>query len=247
MQLKKNYMKDIFIIIFLLLTINLVAQDSCYYRYNELIKKAENNQKQGDTKKALDNYDNAFKFINFAPWGYSAAFSAAISDSNFYKANEYLKLGVTKGLNLSYLSSSEIIAFNKSKYASEFWRHKDSLLNVFYNSIDTIYINSINEIFKLDQSTRGYDRIEEEINDSICFDRIIALTESKGFATLKKTGLANNTVTVILFHNGNNGYPYSNQWKKIIPFIKKEIYDGTLDPNFLKDLEISFRKFNIIK
>lgn len=230
-----------------MLSINLVAQDSSYYRYNDLIEKAESNQKQGDFKKALNNYDNAFKFINFSPWGYSDAFSAAISDSNFYKANEYLNLGVEKGLNLSYLSSSEIRAFNKSKFANEFWRRKDSLLNIFNSSIDSSYCNSIKEIFKIDQSIRGNGRIEEEINDSICFDRIIVLTEAKGFATIKKTSLASNTVAVILFHNGNNGYPYSNQWKKIIPFIKKEIFNGTLDPNYLMNLEISYRKFNIIK
>ena len=244
---KTNYLKDIFIFILFLLSINLVAQDSSYYNYNELIKKAENNQKEGNLKKALDNYDNAFKYINFDPEGYSAAFSVAISDSNLYKANEYLTLGVTKGLNVYYLNSSEISLFNKSKYANEFWRQKDSLLDVFDSSIDTSYCNSIQEIFKLDQTNRNR-KIEEEINDSICVDRIITLTEAKGFATIKRTGfLASNTVAIILFHNGNNGYPYSNNWKKIIAFIKQEIYNGTLNPNYLINLEKLLRKFNIIK
>ena len=67
-----------------------------------------------------------------------------------------------------------------------------------------------------------------------------------GFPTYKKTGFDGLNITMlILMHNTKRApYPDSNQWRKIIPYIKQEIYNGMLDPNYFKDIETSIERIN---
>ena len=103
-------------------------------------------------------------------------------------------------------------------------------------------------MFKLDQSKRGGKwRVQEEINDSLNFEKLIQLSMERGFPTFREVGMGCNTVQLILAHNGNNGYPTSRQWKIILPIINNEIYNGTLDPNYLNDVEKILVKWHVLK
>ncbi|MEI6823126.1 MAG: hypothetical protein WCL51_14440 [Bacteroidota bacterium] len=219
----------------LFLFTNTEGQDSTYYKYKAFIKKAEENGASKKTKIALSYYDSAFNIIDYIPYTYYDAFSLAISDSNYFRAKEYLVKGALKGLDLSAWNSPEIGLFNNSKFAKEYWIIKDSLLRIHFKSIDIEYYNALEDLKKLDQSKRG-NNSEADINDSLNFDKLIILSKNKGFPTYKTTGYGHNNAWLILWHNKNK-YPVSLQWQQIIPLINNEILKGTIDPDFFKKIE----------
>ncbi len=230
-------MKKIIIILFVFANIFTNGQDSTYYKYNNFITKAEQNDTSGQYADAIANYDFAFNLINCIPYHYYDAFSVAIADSNFLKAKEYLIMGTLKGLDIAQWNSQEIDIFNKTCYAKEFYQFKDSLLKEHFKTIDIDYFNSLQELMKRDQKVRSCGNQQMLINDSLNFEQLIILSTQKGFPTFQKTGYGYNIAFLILFHNSyNNGnnYPNSIQWQRIIPFINKEIKNGTIDPNFYK-------------
>ena len=230
----------IFILFNSLLFLNLKGQDSTYYKYKAFIKIAEENVASKKTKIALSYYDSAFIVIDYIPYSYYDAFSLAISDSNYFRAKEYLVKGALKGLDLSAWYSPEKDLFNKSKFAKEYWSIKDSLLKIYFKSIDIEYYNTLVDLKRIDQTKRD-DGAVMLLNDSLNFDKLILLSTSKGFPTFKNTGYGHNIAWLLLWHHRGSSYPDSPQWQQIIPLINTEILKGTVDPEFFKPFE-DFKK-----
>ncbi|MFH0893351.1 MAG: hypothetical protein V2A54_02855 [Bacteroidota bacterium] len=239
-------MKFLTTIVFTLLLNSLSAQDSTYYRYNSFIKKATDYAKQDERKKALNCYDSAFMLIDFVFYDYYETFEIAIDDSDFPRANDYAINGTLKGLKLSHYNSPELTFYERSKYGIEFRRMKDSLSTVYLKSIDQSNYEAIEELNQLDMSRGAFESGQMKMDDSLIFDKLIALSYKKGFPTFQKTGIGCNTAQKILWHSFHD-YPASDQWKRILPLINIEIFKGTLDPNYLKELEEMWERRNIKK
>ncbi|NVO02779.1 MAG: hypothetical protein HXX09_08720 [Bacteroidetes bacterium] len=237
-------MKYNFIFFLIFCWINLSAQDSTYYKYDKLIKKANIQNESGEFEKAIEIYDEAFKLIDFIPYHYYDAFALSIADSNYLKANEYLIKGTLKGFDLTSWNSPEIELYNKSKFGSEYWKIRDSLLEIHFKSIDIEYYNTLKEMKKIDQSNIRRKGNKEMVNiDSLNFEKLILLSSMKGFPTFQKTGYGCNIAKLILWHN-NKVYPSSNQWKRIIPLMNKEIFNGRFEPNFFHEFENKLKEMN---
>jgi hypothetical protein len=54
---------------------------------------------------------------------------------------------------------------------------------------------------KLDQSIRQEGNKQMAFNDSVNFDKLISLSNEKGFPTFQKTGYGCNIALLILLHN----------------------------------------------
>lgn len=236
-------MKKLHLFILLLLPCCIYAQDSTYFKYNILIHNAEELYNQKNYKQSLIFYDRAFSIIDFVPSQYFNAFTVAISDSNYSKANEYLLKGALKGFDYSKWNSPETELFNKTEYARHYGTVKDSLLTLHNKSIDLKYFDTLKKMEILDQSVRFWESKQMMINDSINFDKLIDLSKVYGFPTYKKTGYGHHVATLILFHNADK-YPNSNQWQQIIPYINQAIFEGTMDPNFYNDFEIVNKRWH---
>lgn len=238
-------MKQFILFILCSFSINGYAQYSTYCKYNKLIDRAKQYSNQGEYQQSLALYDQAFLLMDFVRNDYIEAFETAIFNSNYSKANNYLRKGALFGLDLSKWSFPAADKFNQSDFAKSYWKDKDSLLQIQFKYIDIEYYETLKKMEVLDQSVRSYGSKQMDINDSINFDQLIDLSIKKGFPTYKKTGFEGlNIAMLILMHNAKRApYPDSNQWRKIIPYIKQEIDDGMLDPNFFKDIETCIERF----
>ena len=111
-----NSFKQAVLLLFFFISTNLYSQDSTYYKFNLIIKNAEYKSEIGEKAKSLVAYDSAFKYIDFDPLEYYAAFTVAIYDSNYYKANDYLIKGTLKGLDISIYNGKEIDIWGVLKF-----------------------------------------------------------------------------------------------------------------------------------
>lgn len=141
---------------------------------------------------------------------------------------------------------SEKISFrstcgDKTNFNVIFTKKKDSLLAIHLKSIDTVYYNALVEMEKLDQSDRDPRNNKRFYNDSLNFEKLILLSTEKGFPTYQKTGSGCNIAGLLLWHH-RDSYPNSNQWQRIIPLIKKEIFKGTFDPEYFKRFDEAILK-----
>ena len=205
-------------------------KDSSFYHYNTIISEIPRHLQNRSYERIIALYDSAFTYIKHVPYDYFQAFCMAINDSNYTKANSYLIEGTKNGLNISHFSKREINLYNKTPLATNYYESKDSLMEIHYNSIDREYHDQLFNLREKDQEFRdGSQKMYEQ--DSLNFEELILMSETKGFPTFKNTGYGSNCAYMVLWHQRDN-YPSSNQWKRILPLIEKKIEEGELNPGF---------------
>lgn len=226
-------MKRILTILSILIVSQLSAQVYDHQLYQIHKAKAEQFIADGHFLEATLQYDSALAIIDFYPYDYFNAFTAAFTDSNMQLCEDYLIKGTLKGLDVADFFTDEIDSFVASDSGEKFRKMKDSLLLKHYESIDMVSFKKLEELVAVDQSLR--DRSPRMFyNDSLNFEALIRLSEERGFPTFPTVGYGCNQAWLLLWHHRGEEYPSSEQWQRILPYIQARMDEGLLEPDFLE-------------
>jgi hypothetical protein len=195
-------MKTIVIIIFLLYTRILIAQD--YYDYYENINKAKLSIIEDSLEKAMDHYFETFEKFDFvfARDCFNALeIASALGDND--KVDYFLRRCLKQGIDLNILEKDSILTdFKKTDAWSEILLDKDSLRGIYERNVNWDIRKEINGMFAKDQEIRelahknrfNIFRIKklnkqfEEVDRKFVL-RILAITKEYGFPGEKLIGI----------------------------------------------------------
>ncbi len=219
----------------LILSITLHAQKEKYIRHDLLLDKAHTLAAQSHDSTALLYYDSAFALIKWNGYDYLEATITALSAGRDDRANNLLIAGAENGLDPWTFNIPILKEFFDSERCQPFANTWDYMKQRFNAHADTAAIHEIERIHSLRENNPETAAPLANI-DSVCFDRIIALTHRSGFPSAMTVGPSINTVQSLLLEN-EPSYPDGPQWKEILPFITASITLGKVSPSFLCEVE----------
>ncbi len=211
------------------------------------IRKAKIALNTGDSTKAIAHYMNAFKFKSYTPFDHLKAISLLTKNSQYESAAKLIEEVLTMGYSFSSIENKELKGLKKTPYWSEILTKKDSLVNVYTESLDKEWIKLLENMTYADQEIRrpymkslkdsilrGKTLFAMELVDSINFSNLLKRTKSSGFPNYKNVGyLGVSNAWLILWHHRGTEYSTNPMWTEIKPYIEKEIKEGKLPKDFL--------------
>jgi hypothetical protein len=211
---------------------NSYTRENPFAEYDICIEKARKHGSIHSLDSSLIFYDAAFKILDFILYNYFGAFDVAVQANRLDKAYGYLCKGTACGLDIRDYYTESVTLFLETKQYEQYLLQRDSLQQVYVNSIDTIYLKEL-ELLKLaDQANRSGDSLSL-LTDSLNFDKLLELIGPRGYPTLRKVSSGYNIAWLLLWHHRDE-YPDSDQWKQIIPIIEQEIRMGEVTPMFFQ-------------
>jgi len=206
-----------------------------FIEYENCLEKARKHASGNSFDSSLFFYDSAFKIIDFVPYDYFEAFDLAVQANNPDKAFDYLCSGAKCGLDVRNYSTESVTLFLRTNEYQKYLLRKDSLHQVYLNSIDTVYLKELELLKVEDQKNRSGDSLSL-LTDSLNFDRLLELIDQSGFPTLRKVAFGYNIAYFLLWHHRDE-YPDSDQWQRILPIIEEEIRMGEITPKFFQNFD----------
>ena len=191
-----------------------------------------NKSNKGDSLKfykkyieALENYENAFKKVDFVHSDKLInAGLTAIKLNKYEKANSYFETAILQSGNKSFLKLKE---FKNNKKEFVGLSNKISMLdNIFQKKINNTYKNKIDSLYILDQSYREKNQSTEKIDDSN-FSLLLSLIYEYGFPSEEKIGYESyKRANIILHHN----LRLTKNEKYLNIFFEKYVRNGEYRP-----------------
>lgn len=190
---------------------------------------------QGEHIAAVDVFAEAFALDPWQASIYMDAVSSALAAKEPDEANRFLSQGVQHGFEPTLFIGAEDLSAHLASDASLPFRERwpeDKL--VFGATADSVFIKQLDSLRHEDQR---YGREIETMRatrriDSLNFDLLIRYSEQHGFPNPHVLGHSFGTVQLLLWHHRDT-YPASDQWQRMLPFIRKAMDEGTLSPSFL--------------
>lgn len=155
---------------------------------------------QGDRASALATMDSVFTELRLTCWAFVAATESALILGDTVRATKYLGRVYANG-GAPILTYSDPI---KGVLARGFHEPELSYLlasmDEWASAADSTWINALVEMKELDQSHRADDALTRH-NDSLNLERLITLTEHRGFPSPAIVGSSFGIVELLLWHH----------------------------------------------
>jgi hypothetical protein len=228
--------KTLLICIFIISIKNISAQDSSFYRYNQLIQQADSLSKNYKCEEILTLFDSAFAIINYLPFHHFIAFQTSVNCGRNEIALQYLIKGTEKGLIFKSFNTEETESFSETPFFSKYAGIKDSLTAIYMSNIDTNLLSQLDSMFARDQEDRNPDSDQCYINDSLNLSLLGNICGKHGFPVFSIAGYGQNRAFFIILHNtGTN--PNHSSWQTVLNSMREAINRGKLDPNLLVEIK----------
>lgn len=191
---------------------------------------------QQQPKAALQAYQQAFKLDPWSFYDYLDAFSIALEVGDTVQANGLLSAGVRHGLNLYvFTDMPQLQGFLGSSSSRPFRELRTENEQAFGAIADSAFIRTLDSLVTEDQRYRSSTANIEPMNrtDSLNFEYLIQYFGKHGFPDPHTIGHGIGDLHLLLWHHRGMEYPGSAQWKRVLPYFRKAMEDGTLKPSFL--------------
>lgn len=215
---------------------NLQGQPAWKLRASALYQEATHLTANGDHLQALENYKAAFALDPWSSMYCYDAVSSAIAAKDPSSANALLSLGVQHGFDpKTYTGALDLQEHLTSDASLPFRRSWSNDRKIFASTADSALIEQLIDLAEADQSVRKRNgsAVDEARTDSTNFESLLRIVEKRGFPTAQKVGLTSGVVWLLLWHHRAPEYPDSEQWLRILPFVRSAIEVGDLSPSFL--------------
>lgn len=208
------------------------AQRQKFIHYNQLRSAAASLNKRGDYAAAQVLYDSAFALIPWVALDHVPAVLNALSSGSADRANQLLLQAVENGLDVERHYSPPLLDFLNTPAAQPFLKDWGYMQQRFLLHADTATIHELKSIGTGRRIVRG-DTGEVIVRlDTTVMDRFLALVRLRGFPTAMIVGPASENLPRLLAEMAP-GFPDTEHWQQLLPYINKEIARGTLEPEFL--------------
>jgi hypothetical protein len=157
-------------------------------------------QAKGDLTRAFHAYDSAFANVPWGIWSISEAAELALRTGDTARAFDYIELLYARGgepmmaysdpMNGLFTMRSQAEALTRARQARSKWAAQ----------ADSVWIKALLEMRELDQ----LDRTDEAVrlrNNSVNIQRLLKLTEERGYPTEARVGSSAGIVTLLFWHH----------------------------------------------
>lgn len=213
------------------------AQPPRAIHFNHLLHQAAVLNAMDKTPEALSLYDSCLTQIPWAIWNVTEAADIALVSGDTARAINYLELLHERG-GEPLVSYSEPV---KGLYAQNLPASDRARLQrarkIWAARADSTWIKALIEMKELDQSSRAEGNLSMLKNDSINLQRLISMTEERGYPTPARVGGSAGIVDLLLWHHRGelSGPAIDRFWK----MTEDAIAEGDLAP----DLPCGFLDF----
>ncbi len=116
----------------------------------------------------------------------------------------------------------------------KFLREEDSLVNSAIKKYDTAFCNPLKRL--LDAHQADFNKLASQ-RDTTIFHQLVTLCEKYGFPTYFNAGIGLYRKFASSLPNFFKGYPYSEDWQKIIALYEKELASGRVESGYFGGME----------
>jgi hypothetical protein len=212
------------------------AQRDAMVHYNLLLNQASVHAAKGESRAAFTEYDSAFAHVPWGLWQRTEAASMALTQGDTTHALNYLEDIYRRGGEPLIAYSPEL----KGLLANGFMEPELGRLlkasHEWAEQADSVWIKALLEMETLDQQGGRSDERVYLVNDSLNLDRLIEMTESRGFPYPSITGASYSTVSWLLWHH-RGMIPSSPRLRYFISLAEAEIQKGSIEPDLLCGLQ----------
>jgi len=178
----------------------MAAQPAHSVHYNRLLHEASVMQAKGEVAAALQAYDSAFANVPWGIWSISEAADLALRTGDTARAINYIELLYARGgeplmaysdhMNGLFTMRSQAAALDRARHAHTEWAAQ----------ADSVWIKALLEMRELDQIDRSDEAVLLQ-NDSINIQRLLKLTEERGYPSEARVGSSAGIVTLLFWHH----------------------------------------------
>jgi hypothetical protein len=219
-----------------ILTAHAHGQRSGYVAHNRLMAEAERLTHLHEFDHALAKYDSALALVPWETSEYFEVVSAALHAGQEDLAIDLLLQGADHGFDPTDWTDSLLQNFLSSPAVARYRNERPARHTAYLATVDTTFITDVIHMVDVDQAVRigGTEPGVMVRQDSIHFERMIAICEEHGYPTWRRLGAKTGYWWLLLWHHrGAIEYPHSDQWQRILPHIERAIEMGDLDPAYL--------------
>ena len=208
-----------------------VAQSEHAIRYNLKLHEAGVQAARGDHPGAFALYDSAFANIPWGLWEMSEAATLAIAEGDTTQGLKFLAMLYARGGQPLITYSAELKGLLARGFVEPELSQLLAARKEWEARADSVWIQALNEMRELDQSDRDNAEVRER-NDRINLERLITLSETRGFPIPANVGSSFGIVHLLLWHHrGELGN--SERVQHFISLARSAMDSGTLQPDFL--------------
>ena len=188
----------------------------------------------GEHAAALDKWDKALPQCAFALWYWIEATEGALTLGDTIRAARYLTNVYAQGGQPLVNYSDPIKALFTHGVSTPLLEPIRNAKMEWAAKADSVWIVALQEMYALDQSHRADDALTR-LNDSLNLERLIQLTETRGFPAPARTGSSYGIVNLLLWHHrgeiGLNG-----RLIHYLDLVQKAMDACEIEPDFLTGL-----------
>ena len=212
------------------------GQENTYRTYNELMAQARSFSNAKEYASSQRYYDSAFALIDWVTYDYLSAALMASKTSNYTLVNSYLTTGIIKGWEPDDIQIDELVPYYASPEYHQLLQQYDSLHLVYWNSIDTHYVQQLDSLFTLQKEFRRSVEDKNFTTKEELFAAFLERVQRHGFPTYEKVG-AYYIHSYFFLLEQIDTYPSQSYWSELFPYIDEGIETGKITPIFYIRLE----------
>lgn len=221
---------------FLVLSNTLMPNSACGQAPNCIAEHARNKRAAyslhlGHPQVAFAALDSNAKGNLCDHWTWLEAMNTALSMGDTSRAVGYLEKLYAWGGQPMLTYSDPIKGLLAKGFAEHDLVRLQDAQKKWADRADSTWIRALKEMHILDQSHREFDALTQH-NDSINLERLIHLTEDRGFPSPDKVGASFGTVTLLLLHHRAE-LNMNDRLRFFVSLAQKAIEDCRIEPSFL--------------
>lgn len=221
---------------FLVLSNTLIPNSACGQAPDCIAEHARNKRAAyllhlGNAQGAFAALDSNAKGNLCDHWTWIEATNTALSMGDTSRAVGYLEKLYAWGGQPMLTYSDPIKGLLAKGFAEHDLVRLQDAQNKWADRADSTWIQALKEMHALDQSHRAFDALTQH-NDSVNLERLIQLTEERGFPSPGNVGASFGTVTLLLLHHRAE-LKMNDRLRHFVSLAQKAIEDCRIEPSFL--------------